>query len=182
MGLFDDAKAKPEAKATTAPNAVAENAVKAETPVKEKSAKAIAWEKARDKILAYIADEKNNVPADIVEAAKTFRPSFFGITSGGGFAKKEHPAHVEKLMKLLGVEKFEDIKVGAHFDELKAFTTLKFGRKEMRWLCIDNIKRPDDKGAIYIDFDAVKGVYTIKGVGAEPEGWTGYRPADKDAE
>lgn len=182
MALFDNVKTDAKATEAVEPTSGTENAVTTDAPVKEKSAKAIAWEKARDKILAYIADEKNKVPADVVEAAKTFRPSFFGITSGGGFAKKEHPAHVEKLMKLLGVEKFEDIKVGMHFDELKAFTTLKFGRKEMRWLCIDNIKRPDDKGAIYIDFDAVKGVYTIKGVGAEPEGWTGYRPADKDAE
>ena len=31
---------------------------KADAPAKSKSAKAIAWEKARDTILAYIADEK----------------------------------------------------------------------------------------------------------------------------
>lgn len=178
MALFDNVQTK-EAQTSAQ---TAENGVTAEATPKAKSEKAIAWEKARDKILAYIADEKNKVPAEILEAAKTFRPSYFGITSGGGFAKKEHPAHVEKLFKLLGVEKFEDVKVGAHFDELKAFQTLKVGRKEMHIISIDLIKKPDDKGAIYLAFDADKGVYTVKGIGAEPEGWTGYRPAVADAE
>ena len=175
MALFDNVQTK-EAQTS------AQTADKGEATPKAKSEKAIAWEKARDTILAYIADEKNKVPAEVLEAAKIFRPSYFGITSGGGFAKKEHPAHVEKLFKLLGVEKFEDVKVGAHFDELKAFQTLKVGRKEMHVISIDLIKKPDDKGAIYLAFDADKGVYTVKGVGAEPEGWTGYRPAVADAE
>lgn len=179
MALFDNVKPTDQTDKVTA-NAEAVEAT--ETAPKAKSEKTIAWEKARDTILAYIADEKNKVPAEVVEAAKIFRPSYFGIVSNGGFAKKEHPAHVEKLFKLLGVEKFEDVKVGAHFDELKAFQTLKVGRKEMHVIGIDLIKKPDAKGAIYLAFDADKGVYTVKGVGAEPEGWTGYRPAVADAE
>lgn len=173
MALFDNVQTKDAApKAAPAANG-------AETPAKAKSAKAIAWEKARDQILEYIADEKNKVPAEIVEAAKIFRPSFFGISAGGGFAKKEHPAHVEKLMQLLGVKTFEEIKVGATFDEMKAFTVLKVGRKEMHVIGIDLIKKPDDKGAIYMSFDAAKGIYKIEGVGTEPKGWTGYKPAAK---
>lgn len=172
MGLFDDVNVK-----DTAPAAGA--GAKADATVKAKSAKAIAWEKARDTILAYIADEKNKVPAEIVEAAKIFRPSYFGISAGGGFAKKEHPAHVEKLMQLLGIKTFEEIKVGATFDEMKAFTTLKVGRREMHVISIDLIKKPDDKGAIYMSFDAAKGVYKIESIGKEPKDWTGYRPAEK---
>ena len=164
MALFDNVQIKAAPAAT----------VKADAPVKAKSAKAIAWEKARDTILAYIADEKNKVPANVLEAAKIFRPSYFGISAGGGFAK-----HVEKLMQLLGVKTFEEIKVGATFDEMKAFTTLKVGRREMRVMCIDLIKHPDKKGEIYMSFDADKGIYKIEAIGKEPAGWTGYKPAVK---
>lgn len=169
MALFDNVQIKAAPAAT----------VKADAPVKAKSAKTIAWEKARDTILAYIADEKNKVPANVLEAARLFRPSFFGISAGGGFAKKEHPAHVEKLMQLLGVKDFKNIEVGATFDEMKAFTTLKVGRREMHVIGIDLIKHPDDKGAIYMSFDADKGIYKIEAIGKEPAGWTGYKPAVK---
>ena len=171
MALFDNVQTKDAAPAA--------NGTQADATVKAKSAKTIAWEKARDTILAYIADEKNKVPAEVLEAAKIFRPSYFGITSGGGFAKKEHPAHVEKLMKLLGVKTFEEIKAGATFDEMKAFTTLKVGRREMHCISIDLIKHPDDKGAIFMSFDAAKGVYKIEEVGKEPANWTGWKPAAK---
>ena len=173
MALFDNIQITQTKAAPAAEN------VKADAPVKTKSAKVIAWEKARDTILAYIADEKNKVPANVLEAAKIFRPSYFGISAGGGFAKKDHPAHVEKLMQLLGVKTFEEIKVGATFDEMKAFTVLKVGRREMHVIGIDLIKRPDDKGAIYMSFDANKGIYKIEAIGKEPAGWTGYRPAEK---
>lgn len=173
MALFDNIQT------TQTKSAPAVADVKADAPAKAKSAKVIAWEIARDTILAYIADEKNKVPANVLEAAKIFRPSYFGISTGGGFAKKDHPAHVEKLMKLLNVKTFEEIKVGATFDEMKAFTTLKVGRREMHNIGIDLIKRPDDKGAIYMSFDANKGIYKIEAIGKEPAGWTGYRPAKK---
>lgn len=173
MALFDNIQATQTKAAPAAENA------KADAPVKAKSEKAIAWERARETILAYIADEKNKVPANVLEAAKIFRPSYFGISAGGGFAKKDHPAHVEKLMKLLNVKTFEEIKVGATFDEMTAFTTLKVGRREMHVIGIDLIKRPDDKGAIYMSFDANKGIYKIEAIGKEPNGWTGYRPAEK---
>ena len=52
----------------------------------------------------------------------------------------------------------------------------------MHVIGIDLIKKPDAKGAIYLAFDADKGVYTVKGIGTEPEGWTGYRPSVADAE
>lgn len=172
MALFDNIQTIQTKAAPAAEN------VKVDAPVKAKSAKVIAWEKARDTILAYIADEKNKVPANVLEAAKIFRPSYFGISTGG-FAKKDHPAHVEKLMKLLNVKTFEEIKVGATFDEMKAFTVLKVGRREMHVIGIDLIKRPDDKGAIYMSFDANKGIYKIEAIGKEPNGWTGYRLAEK---
>lgn len=177
MALFDNIQITQTKDAPAAENSKADAPVKA----RAKSAKVIAWEKARDTILAYIADEKHKVPANVLEAAKIFRPSYFGISSSGGFTKKDHPAHVEKLMQLLNVKTFEEIKVGATFDEMKAFTTLKVGRREMHIIGIDLIKRPDDKGAIYMSFDANKGIYKIEAIGKEPAGWTGYRPAEKGA-
>lgn len=173
MALFDNV----EAKSTPTSNG-SELSPKAQKKAEKREAK----KEAIDIILGYIADEKNKVPENVIEAAKKFKPSFFGISVGGGFAKKEHPAHVEKLFKLLGIASFEEIKVGAHFDEMKAFQTLKVGRGEMHKISVNLIKKPDDKGAVYMDFDADKGLYTIKGVGAEPEGWTGYRPSANDDE
>lgn len=180
MALFDNVNTN-EASAQAGASAEKTLSPKAERKAEKKAEK----KEAIETILEYIADEKNKVPAEVVEAAKKFKPSFFGITVGGGFAKKEHPVHVENLFKLLGIDSFEGIKVGAHFDELKAFQTLKFGRGEMRKICVNLIKKPDDKGAVYLAFDADKGVYTVKGIGSEPEGWTGYRPAadgEADAE
>ena len=180
MALFDNVNTN-EVSAQAGASAKSELSPKAERKAEKKAEK----KEAIETILEYIADEKNKVPAEVVEAAKKFKPSFFGITVGGGFAKKEHPVHVENLFKLLGIDSFDGIKVGAHFDELKAFQTLHFGRGEMRKICINLIKKPDDKGAVYLAFDADKGVYTVKGIGSEPEGWTGYRPAaneEADAE
>lgn len=175
MALFDNI---PTSNGNATQAQAGASAEKTLSPKAEKKAEKKEQRKeAIEKILTYIADEKNKVPADVVEAAKKFKPSFFGISVGGGFAKKEHPIHVENLFKLLGIASFEEIKVGAHFDELKAFQTLHFGRGEMRKICVNLIKKPDDKGAVYLAFDADKGIYTVKGIGTEPEGWTGYRPA-----
>ena len=177
MALFDNVEAKPT------PSTSGQTGSELSPKAQKKAEKREAKKEAIDIILGYIADEKNKVPENVVEAAKKFKPSFFGITvGGGGFAKKEHPAHVEKLFKLLGITSFEEIKVGAHFDEMKAFQTLKVGRGEMHKIAVNLIKKPDDKGAVYMDFDADKGIYSIKGVGEEPEGWTGYRPSANDDE
>lgn len=178
MALFDNV----EATSTPKTSGVQGTATELSPKAQKKAEKRAARKDAISTILEYIADEKNKVPANVVEAAKKFKPSFFGISVGGGFAKKEHPSHVEKLFKLLGIASFEEIKVGAHFDEMKAFQTLKVGRGEMHKISVLLIKKPDDKGAVYMDFDADKGLYTIKGVGAEPEGWTGYRPSANDDE
>ena len=67
------------------------------------------------------------------------------------------------------------------FDEMKAFTTLKVGRREMQVISIDLIKHPDSKGAIFMSFNADNGIYKIEAIGKEPDGWTGYKPATKVA-
>ena len=176
MALFDNAQP------STSSKKVEVEGTTANPKLAKKQEKRKARKEAIDTILEYIADEKNKVPANVVEAAKKFKPSFFGISVGGGFAKKEHPAHVEKLFALLGIKSFEEIKVGATFDEMKAFQTLKVGRGEMHKICVNLIKKPDDKGAVFVDFNADKGVYTVKGIGEEPEGWTGYRKSEADAD
>lgn len=182
--LFDSVKPTETTAQVTAQTVEAKDnaGTEGKTPKQIKKAeKRDARKKAFEVIFNYIKDGKD-IPAEVRKAAELVKPTFFGVAVQGGFAKKEHPACVEKIMQILGTKTFEDIKVGTTFDEMKVFQALKAGRKEMRSICIGCIKHPDDKGAIYISFDAVKGIYKIESIGAEPEGWTGYRPADKDAE
>lgn len=192
MGLFDGkdvkpatAKAEEPKVAQTAPTATAQTAETAvapdataddeDTPTKRKIKMA-----ALEKICKYCQD--NKVPAEILDACKLVRPSFFGLGGGGGFQKAEFRAWQTKLMQVLGVKTFEEIKVGATFDEMKVFMTLHAGRKEMKQITKDLIKKPGEKSAVWVSFDADKGIYKVEGVGAQPANWTGYVPTANDAE
>lgn len=180
MGLFDGNDVKPKAtEAKTEPQTV--EASKAETKELSKGqVHAKAYREALEKVCKYC--KENNVPADILDACKIIRPSFFGLGGGGGFQKAEFRAWQTKLMNVLGVKTFEEIKVGATFDEMKVFMTLKAGRKEMKQITNDLIAKPGDKVQVWVSFDADKGVYKVEGVGEMPKGWTGYVPQIKDAE
>lgn len=191
MGLFDGKDVKPTATPATAkaeePKVATPTAQTAEThvapdatddedtPTKRKIKMA-----ALEKICKYCQD--NKVPAEILDACKLVRPSFFGLGGGGGFQKAEFRAWQTKLMQVLGVKTFEEIKVGATFDEMKVFMTLHAGRKEMKQITKDLIKKPGEKSAVWVSFDADKGIYKVEGVGAQPANWTGYVPTANDAE
>lgn len=193
MGLFDGKDVKPTANAV-APTAKAEEpkvatpqtgdatpqtaeatADNEDTPTKRKAKMA-----ALEKICRYCQD--NKVPAEILDACKLVRPSFFGLGGGGGFQKAEFRAWQTKLMQILGVKTFDEIKVGATFDEMKAFMTIHAGRKEMKQIIKDLIKKPGEKSAVWVSFDADKGIYKVEGIGKMPKDWTGYVPTANDAE
>ncbi len=189
MGLFDGKDVTP----TTAPTATADatkpkvakpNVADATpTPATELTKGQIhnkAIRDAMEKICAYCADTKNNVPTDVLDACKIIRPSFFGLGGGGGFQKAEFRAWQTKLMQILGVKTFEEIKVGATFDEMKVFQTLHAGRKEMKQITNDLIRKTGEKSAVWVSFDAGKGIYTVEGIGDQPKNWTGYVPQGND--
>ena len=191
MGLFDGQEIKKPA--TPVEPKVAENAgtAMAPTPTEEapsakktrKAEKKAARKNAFDVICGYAKDNADKLPAEVVNACKTLRPSFFGLGGGGGFQKAEFRAWQTKLMQILGVKTLDEVKVGSTFDEMKVFMTLKAGRKEMRQICKDLIKNPGDKAQVYVSFDADKGIYKVEGVGEQPKNWTGYVPgADEKAE
>lgn len=184
MGLFDGKDVKPTATAKAEEPKATPTAQTAEapatnddedTPTKRKIKMA-----ALEKICKYCQD--NNVPAEILDACKIVRPSFFGLGGGGGFQKAEFRAWQTKLMAVLGVKTFEEIKVGATFDEMKAFQTLHAGRKELRQITKDLIKKPGEKSAVWVSFDEAKGIYKVEGVGDQPKDWKGYVPTANDAE
>lgn len=187
MGLFDGKDVKPTATANATEPKVADATPTTEVveTTKELTKGQIhnkAIRDAMEKICAYCADAKNNVPADVLDACKIIRPSYFGLGGGGGFQKAEFRAWQTKLMQLLGVKTFEEIKVGATFDEMKAFQTLHAGRKELRQITNDLIRKPGEKSAVWVSFDSAKGIYKVEGVGDQPKDWKGYVPTTNDAE
>ena len=184
MGLFDKENAKTnqatpvETPAVT--TAVETPAVADATPVKElKDAKGKAVRDAINAIAEYAKEHEAELPKEIVENAKILRPSVFGLGGNGGFVKAEYRAWQSKLMQILNVKSFDEIKVGAKFDEMAVFMAIKAGRREMRQICIDLIKTPGEKPAIYVKFDADKAEYTVAGIGEEPKDWDGYKPQAK---
>ena len=122
---------------------------------------------ASDYVMKYIADNKDKFPKEVIACGGYYAPTIFGVTPtrvGGNFQKKDISVSLERLMKLVKVEKKEDIKAGATFDELHAFKTLKFGQSDMRSLA----KKLQNDGWT-LDFDADKGVYTVKAFVAPKE-------------
>lgn len=185
MGLFDGQETKkPQTaeKAESKPQ-TAETAEPTSAKKTRKQEKKAARKNAFDVICGYAKNNADKIPAEVLEACKTLRPSFFGLGGGGGFQKAEFRAWQTKLMQILGIKTLDEVKVGTSFDEMKVFMTLKAGRKEMRQITKDLIKNPGDKNQIWVSFDANKGIYTVEGVGEQPKNWTGYVPgADEKSE
>lgn len=179
MGLFDN---NAKVAGTPAGNAQASAKTEEKVELTKGQEKAKRYRDALERIVKYISDNKDKVGESLYKDAMIVRPSFFGITNGGGFQKSEFSGAQNKLLKLLGKTKFEELAVGDSFTELTAFQKLYAGRKEMHAVTVDLIKEPRDHKAVYLEFDATKGTYTIKGIGAVPAGWTGYLPAKKDGE
>ena len=66
-------------------------------------------------------------------------------------------------------------------DEDTIWSEYKLGRKEMRGICVNLIKKREPEKRMWISFDADEGMYTLEGEGADaPEGWLGYTPVDME--
>lgn len=73
--------------------------------------------------------------------------------------------------------------IGASQNEDSIFTSLRFGRAEMKTMIKRALKAaaPDERR--WISFNAIDGIYTLEAIGAEaPEGWKGYKPLSVDGE
>ena len=74
------------------------------------------------------------------------------------------------------------IDIGEAVGENEIWENLKLGRKEMRGICVNLIKKaktPEERR--WIAFDVEEGEYMLMGEGPDaPEGWTGYVPATVD--
>lgn len=128
-------------------------------PVRERLA---AKREATKNIVAYILDNEDSVPEEIMEAAKILLPKH-----GGGGVR-------ENSKKAQFLEMLEAGKV--HEDDL--FLKLKLGRVEARNIINDVLKGlPEDR--VWINFDKENGEYEIVAKGAKmPKGWEGYVPQD----
>ena len=179
MGLFD---AKDDAEALDQTNPVmTDDEVSSESgELTAGQLKGKRYRESLELIIKYAVD--NKAPEAVINAAKTIRPSFFGIAGGGGrggFAKAEFTADQRRVATLFGVENIDELEEGATCDEMDAFKALKMGRREMHVLSINLIKYPGEKNRVWIDFDADEGVYAVSAIGPDaPEGWTGYLPKE----
>ena len=64
-------------------------------------------------------------------------------------------------------------------DEDQIWGEYKLGRKEMRSICVNLIKKREADDRLWISFDAEAGLYTLETTGAEaPADWSGYTPVD----
>lgn len=129
----------------------------------------IAKQKAYTDILDWLTKEAKNVPAEVLEAAKQIRPSYFGI---GGFGVREgdglNPAY--RRLKALFPNGY---KVGDSFTDLDAFQTNKAGARDVHIMCHDLIKFPvESEPIVWIKEDHDSGIHTIVAIQNEvPEGW-----------
>ena len=66
-------------------------------------------------------------------------------------------------------------------DEDTIWSEYKLGRKEMRGISVNLIKKREPEKRMWISFDADSGIYTLEAEGAEaPEDWLGYTPVDME--
>lgn len=70
------------------------------------------------------------------------------------------------------------VSVGDQMGEDRIWDEYKLGRKEMRSITNNLIKKANPEDRKWVSFDSENGVYTLEGIGANPpSGWTGYTPA-----
>lgn len=153
-----------------------------EEETSEKSSKRNEWKENLEKILAFCRD--NGAPEEVMDACKRVRPSFFGIarSGGGGFTKQEFTADQKRLAELVGKASFDDVEIGDNFSEMKAFQTLRFGRKDINWMIKSLIKTPGQKVQAWLSYDVDTGVTEVVALGDMPADWNGYVPKTGDAE
>lgn len=66
-------------------------------------------------------------------------------------------------------------------EEDTIWSEYKLGRKEMRGICVNLIKKREPEKRMWISFDAEEGIYTLEGEGiSAPDDWLGYTPVDME--
>jgi hypothetical protein len=69
----------------------------------------------------------------------------------------------------------------SQINENQIWDEYKLGRREMRGICINLIKKRSPENRMWISFDSESGIYTLEAIGEKaPAGWTGYEPVDVD--
>lgn len=132
-----------------------------------------AKQEAYKKIMDYLTANKD-LPADILEAAKIVRPSYFGL---GGLGDREtdglNPAYRQLKQLLPG-----GIEPGLSFTLDEAFTTLRFGVREVHKMVRNLIKYPCEASPIvWIKENTDTEEYIIVAIQNEvPEGWEADLP------
>lgn len=128
---------------------------------------------AKNTLCKYVFDHQAELPADVVEAAKFWSPTTFGIAKvgTGGFAPTYFTPEQRKVITLFGgdignetPEVFDGL-VGRSISEDEVFAKIKAGRGEMRGIINSVAKKPKNTGKVVtIVFDATSGTYTLTAV------------------
>jgi hypothetical protein len=139
---------------------------------KKITAEALAKQAAYTDILNWITKQKD-VPADVLNAAKLIRPSYFDIS--GGTSDGLTPAYRALKALLPG-----GIAVGESFTLDEAFQTLRYGMKETRRMIRYLIKDPiESTPIVWIKEEGE--TFVIEAIDNEkPADWSGYTPSAKD--
>jgi len=118
---------------------------------------------------------QTDLPADVLASAKTIRPSYFGISAVGGTRETDglNPAYRQlKALFTGGVE------VGLTFTLDEAFSTLRFGAREVHKMVRYLVKNPcEGSPIVWIKEDLDTETYTVAAIQNEvPEGWEADLP------
>ena len=160
-------------------NAVTEQKAKNESTETTKAKNEIteatkAKKDAYKKIMDYLTKETHDLPAEILEAAKIVRPSYFGL---GNIGDREsdglNPAYRQLKQLLPG-----GIEPGLTFTLDDAFTALRFGSREVHKMVRNLIKYPCEASPIvWVKENVDTEEYTVVAIQNEvPEGWTADLP------
>lgn len=125
----------------------------------EKKAKKDLKKKQLLALIAFVTE--NTEDPELIAAAKNLTPG-------------QRIARVG--MKEVITDLFEN--VGQTVGEDQIWTDHRLGRKEMRSITNNLIKKEKPENRKWISFDSENGVYELQGIGhGAPNGWTGYVPA-----
>ena len=146
-------------------------------PVVTKDA-TVTRDRAYKTLLAWVTAQ-TDVPADVLTACKTVRPSYFGLGNVGAKGDGLTPAY----RKLLALGDGNMPANGTTWTEMELFTKYRFGRTEAKNWCNELAKLPCDDPITYpriwVKFNVTERSYTLVSVdNSVPMGWVGYVPKD----
>ena len=119
--------------------------------------------------------KQDNVPADVMEAAKVIRPSYFGLAAVGSTGDGLTPAY----RKLLALGNGKLPAIGTTWTAMDLFTNYRFGATEAKNWSNELSKLPaQGQKAAWIAIDREAQTYTLVAIqDSVPDGWKGYIPA-----